>query len=254
MFARLVCLGVMTMALTPATGCAADPSALWKIVDGKCVPHEEATHDPSPCTVVDLSGGTEKGFVVLKDINGAAQFLLIPTARIGGIEDPAILAPDATNYWDAAWRARSFVDGRLHTNLPRDGFALAINSSFGRTQNQFHIHIDCIRPDVRDALSANQDRIGATWTPLPVPLAGKNYRAIRINQENLDGVDPFRVLADGDEQARADMGNHTLVLVGETFSDHTNGFVLLDDLADLPAGDRGSGELLEDHSCALAQK
>ena len=59
---------------------------------------------------------SNKGFVVLKDIRGVAQFLLIPTARIGGIEDPAILAPDATNYWDAAWRARDFVDGRLHTD------------------------------------------------------------------------------------------------------------------------------------------
>jgi CDP-diacylglycerol pyrophosphatase len=254
MSARLIWLCLLGMACVPATGRAADPSALWKIVHDQCVPHEEEAHDPSPCGSVDLSHGVEKGFVVLKDIRGVGQFLLIPTARIGGIEDPAILAPDAPNYWNDAWRARSFVDDRLHTDLPRDDFALAINSKLGRTQNQFHIHIDCIRPDVRDAVRENLDRIGDVWAPFPEALAGHNYQAIRINQENLDGVDPFRVLSDGDPGARNDMGIHTLVLVGETFPDKTNGFVLLDDHADPAAGNLGSGETLEDHSCAVAQK
>jgi CDP-diacylglycerol pyrophosphatase len=254
MAARLAWLSVLIAGLAPTMACAADPSALWKIVDGKCVPHEEATRDPAPCTAVNLSQGAEKGFVVLKDITGASQFLLIPTARIGGIEDPAILAAGVTNYWDAAWSARYFVDSRVHTNLPRDGFALAINSSVGRTQDQLHIHIDCIRPDVRDALTANLDHVGTVWAPFPVPLAGENYRAIRINQETLDGLDPFRVLADGDPKARGEMGMHTLVLVGEAFSDKTSGFVLLDGQADLAAGDHASGEQLEDHSCALVQK
>jgi CDP-diacylglycerol pyrophosphatase len=249
-----VLLGALAAWLLPAAGQAADPSALWKIVNGKCVPHEQETHDPAPCTAVNLSQGVAKGYIVLKDINGIAQFLLIPTARIGGIEDPAILAPDATNYWDAAWQARSYVEGRLHTALPRDGFALAINSVSGRSQDQFHIHVDCIRPDVRQALAANLGRIGTTWVPFPIALNGNNYRAIRIDQENLGSVNPFRVLADGDSEARGDMGAHTLVLVGETFADGTNGFVLLDDHANLAAGDRGSGELLEDHACAIAEK
>ncbi len=248
---RLAWLCAVTMALAPVAGHAADPSALWKIVDGQCVPHEQAAANPAPCAAVDLSQGVEKGFAVLKDIVGIAQFLLIPTARIGGIEDPAILAPNATNYWQAAWQARRFVDDRLHTTLPRDGYALAINSVDGRSQNQLHIHIDCIRPDVRDALRGGLDRIGLAWAPFPPALAGNGYRAIRINQDSLAGVDPFRVLADGDSQARQQMGLHTLVLVGETFPNGTNGFVLLDDRADLAAGNRGSGEALEDHACAI---
>jgi CDP-diacylglycerol pyrophosphatase len=247
-----LCLPVV--ALAPVVGFAADPSALWNIVHEQCVPHEEAAHDPLPCTSIDLSQGIGHGFVVLKDIRGVAQFLLIPTARIGGIEDPSILAPDATNYWDAAWRARKDVGGRLATELSRDDFALAINSAVGRTQNQLHIHIDCIRSDVRDVLRANLDRVGDAWAPFPEPLAGHYYQAIRINQENLDRLNPFRVLWDGDELARNDMGMHTLVLVGETFADNTKGFVLLDDHADPAVGDWGSGEMLEDHSCAVARR
>lgn len=249
---RLVLLFALLFA--SASVRAADPSALWKIVSGKCVPHEQTERDPSPCSEVDLADGAAKGFVVLKDINGIAQFLLIPTARIGGIEDPAILAPDAANYWDAAWRARYFVDERLHTSLSRDQVSLAINSSVGRTQDQLHIHIDCLRPDVHDAIAANLGRVEGVWTAFPVPLAGHTYRSIRINGDSLDTVDPFRVLADGDPAAQHDMGMHTLVLVGATFADHTNGFVLLDDHADLAAGDRASGEQLQDHTCAIASK
>lgn len=233
---------------------AADPSALWKIISGKCVPHEEAERDPSPCSVVDLALGVDKGFVVMKDINGIAQFLLMPTARISGIEDPAILAPDATNYWAAAWKARYFVEERLQTSLPRDAIALAINSSVGRTQDQLHIHIDCIRTDVRQALEANLEHILTVWTVFPVPLAGHSYRAIRIDQETLDSIDPFRLLADRDSDTAANIGLHTLVLVGETFADGASGFVLLDDHADLAAGDHASGEQLQDHTCKVAEK
>ncbi len=252
---RLAWLYALIVVLTPAFGCAADPSALWKIVNGQCVPHEQAARDPAPCALVNLSQGTEKGYAVLKDINGVSQFLLIPTARISGIEDPAILAPGATNYWAAAWQARTLVESRLHTSLPRDDFALAINSEDARSQDQLHIHIDCIRPAVRAALNANLNRIDSVWTAFPAPLAGNsNYRAIRISQQDLNDVDPFRLLANGDPQARGEMGTHTLILVGETFPDGTNGFVLLDDHADLTTGDRASGELLQDHSCAIAQK
>jgi CDP-diacylglycerol pyrophosphatase len=249
---RLLCL--VALLLAPAGAQAADPSALWNIVNGKCVPHEQTERDPSPCTAVDIATGVDTGFAVLKDINGVAQFLLIPTARISGIDDPAILQTNETNYWDAAWQARYFVEERLHTSLPRDAIALAINAATGRTQDQLHIHIDCIRPDVHDSLAANLDKVTGVWTPFPVALAGHSYRAIRIDQETLDGVNPFHVLADADPQAAADMGMHTLVAVGATFPDGTSGFVLLDDHADLAAGDRASGEELQDHTCAIAPK
>ncbi len=80
--------GLLSLAALAAPAHAADPSALWKIVHGRCVPDEQAHNDPAPCTAVDLAGGD----AVLKDIVGATQFLLIPTQRTSGIESPAILA------------------------------------------------------------------------------------------------------------------------------------------------------------------
>jgi CDP-diacylglycerol pyrophosphatase len=226
----------------------ADANALWQIVHDYCVPDEQQHGDPAPCAQVDISAGEQRGFAVLEDITGATQYLLIPTARLTGIESPAILAPDATNYFAEAWRARFLVEERAGRTLPRDWVSLAINSEVGRSQNQLHIHIDCIRADVRDALTQHATEIGATWTPFPIPLAGHRYLAIAIRGDDLDAVNPFTLLADGVAGARADMGQETMVVVGAVFADGQPGFVVLADHTDAAAGDAASGEELQDHT------
>src|ERR1700743_379655 len=75
--------------------CAANPNALWQIVSEKCVPAAQAGATPNTCALVDARGG----YALLKDINGVAQYLLIPTTRISGIESPLILEPQSPNYW-----------------------------------------------------------------------------------------------------------------------------------------------------------
>jgi CDP-diacylglycerol pyrophosphatase len=248
----LLALAATLVALSTMRGIAADPDALWKIVHGRCVPNETRTGQPEPCAAVDLHGGEARGYAVLKDLVGVAQFLLIPTTPLGGIETPELLAPDAPNYWDAAWQARRFVDERLRRTLPRDAVGLAINSAYGRTQAQFHIHVDCLRPDVRDFLRAHSDEIGLQWSAPRFRLNGHDYRALRIDGQALD-ADPFKLLADGVPEARADMGGETLVLTGAIFADGRDGFYLLADRIDLAAGNRASGEELLDHDCAVAR-
>jgi CDP-diacylglycerol pyrophosphatase len=226
----------------------ADPSALWNIVNGKCVPHMRESNDPAPCAIANLAAG----YVVLKDLIGASQFLLIPTIRISGIESPELLVPGGPNYWDSAWRARLLTENRLGKALPREAIALAVNSRSGRTQDQLHIHIDCVRRDVRDALVANRDAIAEAWGAFPVPLAGLPWRAYRVDGQNLGTVNPFQLLAEGDPEAAKDMGNHGLALVGMTWRDGVAGFALLAGEADPATGNTGAGEVLEDHDCALA--
>jgi CDP-diacylglycerol pyrophosphatase len=226
----------------------ADPYALWNIVHDRCVPDQQRARNPAPCALVDLSGGEQEGYAVLKDISGATQFLLIPTQRIAGIESPALLEPGATNYFAAAWRARSFVHAAAGLTLPGDWISLAVNSAVARSQNQLHIHIDCIRADVHDALSSHASEIGAVWTPFPVPLAGHPYRAIAVKGDDLDTANPFTVLADGIDGARADMGSQTLVVVGSVGADGHPGFVILASHADPAVGNAGSGEELQDHA------
>jgi CDP-diacylglycerol pyrophosphatase len=200
------------------SGHTADPDALWKLVHDKCVPGQEQKGDPVPCALVDLREGDAKGYVVLKDLGGATQYLLIPTARVAGIESALLLAPEAPNYFADAWRERSYTERAAQDPLPRQALSLAINSAFGRSQNQLHIHIDCIRADVRAVLQRQLAVIGDSWGPLSEPLAGHHYRAMRVLADALDGANPFKLLADGVPGARMAMGEQTLVVVGTEFA------------------------------------
>lgn len=228
---------------------AADPDALWKIVHGQCVPDQQANGRPAPCVAVSLEGG----YAVLKDIVGASQFLLIPTARITGIESPAVLEAATPNYFAAAWAARSWVETALHRSLPREDIGLAINAASARSQNQLHIHIDCLRPDVVDTLRRHADAIGENWSRLPVPLGRHAYLARRLDEAALAADSPFRLLAAGVPAAGADMADQTLVVAGMTFGGDKAGFVLLDGHVDLLAGDLAHGEDLLDHDCSVAK-
>jgi CDP-diacylglycerol pyrophosphatase len=78
-----------------AQGVARDPDALWLVVHDLCVPDQRQFGSPSPCIEVDLAAG----YVILKAPGGPTHFLLVPTARVTGIEDHTILASDAPNYW-----------------------------------------------------------------------------------------------------------------------------------------------------------
>jgi CDP-diacylglycerol pyrophosphatase len=245
---RVLFAAVMTV-VAAARADAADPDALWKIVHDKCVPNEEQHADPAPCTLVDVAGGITGGYVVLKDINGATQYLLLPTARLSGIEDPLLLDPSTPNYFAVAWQERTYTERAAGHALPRDGLSLAVNSPLSRSQNQLHIHIDCLRVDVRDALRRQAAAIGDSWAPLATTLAGHHYWALRVDGEDLGAADPFKLLA----AKPAAMSEQTLVVAGAEFADGRRGFVLLNDQVDVANGDRASGEELQDHACALAR-
>lgn len=243
-------IAVAMAAAAPARG---DPNALWNIVHGRCVPNEQQHANPAPCRLVDLSKGEQNGYAVLKDLVGASQYLLIPTERVPGIESPLLLAAGAPNYFAFAWQARTYVDTALHRAMPRDAISLAINSVSGRSQNQLHIHVDCVRTDVHDTLRRQQAAIGAKWAPLGGLLLGHRYLAMRVESGDLGRANPFVLLAGGVPGARQDMGRHTLVVVGAVFPDGRPGFVILDGRADPAAANEGSGEELQDHTCAIAK-
>ena len=225
---------------------ALDPDTLWTVVHDFCVPNEQQYGNPAPCAAVDLTQGVERGYAVIKDPFGPTRYLLVPTRRITGIEDAALLAPDAVNYFSAAWNARSFVDKAVGRELPDDVLSLAVNSPLARSQNQLHIHIDCIRADVRSALARNRAEISERWSLPNTPLGYHRFQAIRVMGTTLAGHDPFKLLAEGVPGARADMGKRTLVVAGMSFAGEQPGFVILADRVE-------GGSRLQDHSCALAR-
>ncbi len=228
----------------------ADPNALWRIVHGECVPHMEAGLGPKPCERVDLDGGVEQGVAILKDLVGVSQMLAIPTRRITGIEDPQMLAPNAPPVFAVAWSAKTLVEERLHRTLPREAVGLAINSKWARSQEQLHVHVDCMAIPVMKALAEYASAFDSQWRAMTVPLQGRIYFARRVDSADLVDVAPLKLLADGLEGARAHMGAYSLAAVGATF-DGKPGFVLLADQFSLEGG--GHAEDLQDHDCAIAR-
>ena len=225
-------VAAVAAAVLAAPGTArADRDALWSMVDAQCVADTVEHGDPAPCAEVDISAGVGQGYAVLKDINGAHQYLLMPTARITGLEDPALRNPLAPNYFADAWRARAFTEAAAGGALPPDAIGLAVNSAAARSQDQLHIHIDCVRADVRQTLAASA--IGDGWSP--VTLAGKTYEATAIR--SLDAVNPVVLSADWD------LAHTTLVVVGA--AGEQTGFVVLRRF--IAEGEVSGGEELQDH-------
>jgi len=121
----------------------------------------------------------------------------------------------------------------------------------GRSQNQLHIHIDCLSAEAEQALAQAAGRIGKSWTRLDMPPAEHPYLALRVTASDLAGIDPFKLVADGIPSAAADMGDQTIVVAGALFADGMPGFYILDHRADVAEGDFGSGEELLDHQCRV---
>jgi CDP-diacylglycerol pyrophosphatase len=230
-----------------------DRNILWNMVRSLCATAAaRGAYPPSPCIEVSAPQGAISGYAVFKDRNGAYQYLVLPLARITGIESPALMAADAPNYFADAWTARFYVEAALHAAQPRDVLSLVVNSAYGRSQDQLHIHIDCIRLDVHDALQRQLPTIGRQWRPLdePMPPHGHRYKAMWVDGETLT-VNPFKSLAAalpvGDRMAL-----HSLVVVGAHSSTGAPGFILLSGRADATQGDRGNGDELQDFTCAMA--
>jgi CDP-diacylglycerol pyrophosphatase len=242
---------LFALAAFAAAPAHADRLALWNIVHGQCAAHAEAGQGPSPCERIDLAHGDDQGVALLKDRVGIAQFLAIPTRRVTGVEDPFVLDPAAPNYFAFAWGARDALAARLGRSLPREDVSVAINSAFARSQDQLHLHLDCLDQEVAATLAANLASLDDDWRPMAEPLKGRVYWARRVLSDDLSDVRPLVLLADGAPDAKAHMADESLVAIGATFAGKP-GFALLADRAELTQG--GHAEDLQDHDCAVAQK
>ena len=204
----------------PAAGDQTEPrSVLWPIVQ-YCTAARHDAGEPA-CFLTDPA----RGYALLKDIRGPTQVLLVATDRRWGLEDPRIEAPDAPNYFAAAWAARRCISRLAGRNIPDGEISLAINSIRGRTDGQFHIHIDRIRPEV-----------GARLAP---GISELDFSGHRYAVRHIDGLTGVNLFAAESARAQAPIGEETMVVAG----DPGGGFYLLTDHA--AGSDRASGEELQ---------
>jgi CDP-diacylglycerol pyrophosphatase len=185
--------------LVVSTIAQASPSrlALWRTVR-VCVADFKLIRAPFPCLKVDLSTGEDRGYVVLRPPFGPRDTILAPTRKVIGVEDPWLQSPNAPNYFEDAWRALPLFHKPDSKPPPPDDFALGVNSASTRSQDQLHIHFGCLRPSAKRALSAVASTLPVgSGTRVDKVEPGILIWALRTGKPTLDGVDPFRLAAEG---------------------------------------------------------
>ena len=159
-----------------------------------------------PCLALDQT----RGFALVPDLVHPTQVLLTPIVHLAGMESPELLSSPTPNYWAQAWASRGWMNHRVHSLSTWSGVGMAVNSRAGRTQDQLHIHIDCLRQSMRDVLDAKLQRVTESWSDFPARLvSGHVYRARWLARDMLGRTDPFRLTA-ADPQVRGRLAGWTL--------------------------------------------
>lgn len=255
---RLLCQNILTCVaiatLTGASTATAEPmppnnplaasrDALWKIVHERCELGYQRTGAYAPCTLVDEKAGT----ALFKASYDPNQYLLVPLARVTGIEDPALQEPASPNYLYDAWAARAFVSSRLNNSLPEPGILLAVNPKNARTQEQLHIHISCASPATAESLKHVNLVEYVDWKSLPANLQDHTYQAREVNRNTFESRNLFqdvyaKVTTDGNTI------DHASVAIANIAPDQ---FLLLvaEGTKDRPI----AAEELQDHNCSIVR-
>lgn len=188
--------------------------------------HRAGAHLPKGCEYA-----SSNGFVVFKEAQ--KEHLFVPSAVLKGVEDPALLRNNARPYWLYAWG-----EGRRYFRSKKPWqIGLAINSKVGRSQDQLHIHLACMKKAVSDAL--HHARISSKWTKLA--LGGHTYFVRHV--KSLAGAnDPFRLVYRKVRYRPSQMQYQTIVVTGAK-----SGYYVLNDY--LHKANRGHGEELLDKRC-----
>ncbi|MEG0182994.1 MAG: CDP-diacylglycerol diphosphatase [Stenotrophomonas sp.] len=222
----------------------APSDALWRLIERDCQGPQSPRGD-----CLQVRPDAERRDVLIKDAHGDYQFLLMPLDRISGIESPALYRHGTPNYFAAAWQARARTEQALGRTLPRSVASLALNSPHGRSQHQLHIHVDCLRADVLQALQDNSRALDTRWAPLPVLLRGHQYQARLLQGEALT-ANPLNLLAH-DLAGIDQIGQWSLLVAGREDVHGAPGFILLATQLDATGGNEASAEELQDHACSV---
>jgi CDP-diacylglycerol pyrophosphatase len=142
------------------------------------------------------------------------------------------------------WGERSRVAAVAPRPLGWDDIGMAINSRTGRTQDQMHIHVDCLDARLKRAL-AGAKLSTQGWSTLNLkPWAGR-YHAKRLAENGLER-NVFQTVAKEIPGARTRMGLQKIAVAG--VANGKRGFVLLE------KGAGGSAEELLDHECRAERR
>lgn len=247
---RLFIIGALVAIILIAFGVGwqvkrGNPSALWQIIQQQCVPGQQQRNDPAPCRKVDMT----QRYAILQDKKGLYHFLLLPVDRISGIESPLLYRGQTPPYFALAWQNRQILRQAIGRPNSERFFSLVINPQYGRTQDQLHLHLACLRPEIYRALTEEAGQLTPQWQPLKHMLARHRYLARTLTRSDLVHNDPFQLLWQYVSQQNDDIGHYGLALA---FS--PSGVpILLTSRRSLIDWRTHFASELQDYDCTLAQ-
>ncbi|UVK52438.1 CDP-diacylglycerol diphosphatase [Mesorhizobium sp. AR02] len=234
----------MTVSATTVGYAYVHRKALWQVVQ-ICVLASVRFGVAFPCEDVILPRRGVSGSALIKSPLYRTEFLLTPLTPIAGVESPSVRSLDSSQLWNRAWEARSKVSATLGRHLPRSAIALAVNSRTERSQDQFHIHIDCLAAPVEKKLALDGPKKEGPWHLFPLALMGQRYWIKAVEKPDLETTNVIGIIAAGLPQARRAMYRLNVVVVGAELADARPGFYILADWG------RSAAEHLIDHECTL---
>lgn len=237
----------LSLSVALLSGCARS-DALWEVVDKLCLTNYAQKRDPAPCRQVYLPNGRQQGFVVIQNPRFPYHFILVPSAPLAGIESAALQSAQQTDYFGYAWGMRTLLRHQYGAPIPDDWLGMTLNSAYGRSQNQLHIHLSCLREDVRRQLLAERPYISTRWQKLPDKLLRHTFYARKVMQPAAMGLYPIRDVAGSFQLMPAGMAHYGVAVIPTTF-DGERGFILLTTREGWDSGNRASVEALLDKRC-----
>ncbi|WP_454766861.1 CDP-diacylglycerol diphosphatase [Cupriavidus campinensis] len=242
-----VCLSISACAdqgpWSPAAGGRPARNGLWRSVQTRCLTDGAPVH--ADCAVVDRG----QGLVLYKDAVGASHYLVIPDHPVSGVEDPKVWAGSRPNGWAFGWRERGIVSAAIGKPVPDTLIGLAVNAKAARSQDQLHIHLDCIGEAAHRFLVESD--IDGQWRPFR--LSGKSVRARFIAADRpVLAFDPFDEVHH-DVGAAGDIADRGVFVAYVSGPRDKSGFVIIDEPVDVAAGSNGHASDFLDRGCRLGR-
>jgi CDP-diacylglycerol pyrophosphatase len=248
-----IALLLVALAACAGTGNAPRPADMTQAGTCKLAPTPNTLLSLARCCAESLASNPScreynpaRSYVILKDNarDKPDAYLLVPTAVVTGVEDGQVLHSPVADFWQYGWEA-----SRRFLRVSDRSTALAINSVAGRSQNQLHIHISCVRPDVVSALERNR-RLGYDPSqPLQIRLqpSQHTYRAV-LARGLIRHDSPFEAVARMPGAGDA-MGQQSIAVIGSRIPEL---YYVVDTVAG--PGNPGSAEELLDQTCTGAPR
>lgn len=127
---------------------------------------------------------TGQDFTIIKSLGTRYHYLFVPVTVIAGIESPEFWTTGYPAWFQKAWRFRHIAAPWLGNGVAAEKLGIAINSLPRRTQDQLHIHINCIRKDVQDEI--NSAAFSKTWAPITLQSSGgQTFKGIALPGSNI---------------------------------------------------------------------